>query len=298
MTLSPGRTAMSKLSPLVHKLTLNGEFVEDFLAQKPLSFALGMLEYRKRRFAVLALRPLTSIPADIAVSGFKLGHSLLAEADCEVIHFAFDFAVFGAYDVLPNPQDPSVRAVVGSMLKQGLYFILTMGPADVVTVFREGFNQQDLVALKSNMRRIRRSSTTEMQYAQVLSQFRLRPDPPGSILDWVCRDKPAYLDPTQIPIELSSAPPDRLTTADAAELRELAGQLDARVKELERAGADDRELFLSMTDQLAIFKELLNEAGEDGMSVLYEEYSGLSRYAKLLAQVTLAIRTSAMKALH
>ena len=289
---------MTKLSPLVHKFTLNGEFVEDFLAQKPLSFALGMLKYRKRRFAVLALRTLTSVPADIAASGFKLGHSLLAEADCEVIQFAFDFAAFGAYDVLLNPQDPSVRAVVGSMLKQGLYFILTMDPADAVTVFREGFNQQDLIALKSNMRRIRRSSTTEMQYAKVLSQFRLRPDPPGSILDWVCRDNPAYLDPTQFPLELSSAPPDRPTMANAAELRELAGQLDARVKQLERAGADDRELLLSMTDQLAIFKELLDEAGEEGMSVLYEEYSGLIRYAKLVALVASAIRTSDLKALH
>jgi hypothetical protein len=47
---------------------------------------------------------------------------------------------------------------------------------------------------KTNMHRIRGSATTDAQYRQAVAQFRKRPEPPGTLLSWVCRGQPKYLD--------------------------------------------------------------------------------------------------------
>lgn len=282
---------MTNVFPLLPKLTLNRQFVQDFIAQEAPCFALGMVEERKQLFAALALRPKVSIPPDITERGFNLGHSLLGTAYFEVIHFAFEFYGFETYNVLLNPNNPLVQAVVGSMIDQGGYFILAIGPDQGATAFRADFGQQDSIGLKDNIHQIRRSTTTDAQYENALAQFRLRPHPPGPILEWVCRRKLAYLDLTQDRLELSPAPAHRTTIPDTAAQRVLAERLDARVKELERTGAHDIELFAGMVEQMPLFKRLLDMAGPAGMAILCDEYLGLYRYVKMLELIASGIQT-------
>jgi hypothetical protein len=45
-------------------------------------------------------------------------------------------------------------------------------------------------------------TTTDAQYQRALAQLRKRPDPPGHMLDWVCRDNLSYLDLTQNRLEM------------------------------------------------------------------------------------------------
>ena len=159
---------MTQVAPRLPKLTLNRPFVQDFMAQEAPCFALGMVEERGRPFAVLALRPGVSIPPDILERGFNLGHSWLATAHFEVIHFAFEFPGFETFNVLLNPNNALVQTVVGSMVEQGGYFILAIDPDQRITAFRTDFGQQDGIGLKDNIVRMQRSTTTAAQYGQTL----------------------------------------------------------------------------------------------------------------------------------
>src|SRR3984893_14708717 len=71
-----------------------------------------------------------------------------------------------------------------------------------VTAFRSGIGQKNLAGLSTNLRQIQGSTTTDAQYQRALAQFRRRPDPPGHVLDWVCRDNLSYLDLTQNRLEM------------------------------------------------------------------------------------------------
>ena len=48
---------MDNVTHLLPKLTVNRQFIDDFLSAKPPCFALGMIEERKQKLALLALRP-------------------------------------------------------------------------------------------------------------------------------------------------------------------------------------------------------------------------------------------------
>jgi len=277
--------------PLLPKLALNRQLVEDLIAQDAPCFALGMVEERKQRFAALALRPGARIPSDISARGFDLGHSLLGTARFEVIHFAFEFCGFETYNVLINPNNPLVQTVVNSMIQRGKYFILVIGPDEDATAFRADVGPRDLIGLRQNIHQIQGSATTDAQYEAALAQFRRRPYPPGPMLEWVGRDRIASLDPSLDRLELSLAPPRGTATSDAEEQCVLAERLDAWIKELEREGAHDIELFTSMVEQMPLFQRLLDIAGADRMFALCDEYPGLYRYAKLLERVASGIET-------
>ena len=184
---------MSNVYPLLPKLTIHRQFVEDFVAAMTPCFALGMIEERKQKLGLFALRPREVIPAEIMEPGFNFGHSLLGNAHFEVMHFAFEFYGFGIYNVLLNPNSLMVQTVVRNMVARGDYFILVIGPDQCVTAFRAGIEAEDLVGLKENLQRIQGSTTTEAQYQTVLAKFHRHPDPPGQLLNWVCRDKVEYL---------------------------------------------------------------------------------------------------------
>ena len=53
------------------------------------------------------------------------GHSVLGNADFEVVHFAFHFYGFKTYNALVNPSNPLVRTVLTTMVESGDYFCLT-----------------------------------------------------------------------------------------------------------------------------------------------------------------------------
>jgi hypothetical protein len=65
--------------------------------------------------------------------------------------------------------------------------------------------QEDLAGLNTNLPRILRSTTTEAQYDRALAAFVKRPDPPGTLVEWVCRDKVEYLDLSEKRLELTPA---------------------------------------------------------------------------------------------
>jgi hypothetical protein len=68
---------VSSVYPFPPKLTMNGQFIRDFIAAESPCFALGLVEERKRQCGFLALRPDEVIPPEISALGFNFGHALL-----------------------------------------------------------------------------------------------------------------------------------------------------------------------------------------------------------------------------
>ena len=64
---------MSKICRFVPKLTMNGQFMRDFMAEESPCFALGLVEERKQTCGFLALRPAEVIPPEISGLGSILG---------------------------------------------------------------------------------------------------------------------------------------------------------------------------------------------------------------------------------
>jgi hypothetical protein len=197
--------AMRKVQPFLPKLTVNRPFMSAFLSEKTPCFALGLVEERKRPYAFLALRPDESIPPETTSRGFRFGHSLIGNADYEVVHFAFEFYGFQTYNVLLNPNNKLVRAVLTRMVESGDYFIFAVDPNNSAASFRTDIGQGDLAGLKANFPRIQRSVTTHAQYRKAVASFARNPDPPGGLLDWVCRDSVESLDLTKDRFELTPA---------------------------------------------------------------------------------------------
>ena len=163
----------------------------------------GWLKSCKRRRGFLALRPDREIPADVSNGGFRFGHSLLGNADFEVIHFAFDFYGFETYNVLINPNNPLVQSVLTMMVESADYFFFALDANDSATAFRSDIGQGALASLSNNLSRLRHSRTTDAQYRKAVSQFERNPEPPGVLLHWVCRDNVGYLDLTKDRLDLN-----------------------------------------------------------------------------------------------
>jgi len=90
---------VSNVYPFLPRLTMNGQFIRDFIAAESPCFALGLVEERKRQCGFLALRPDEVIPPEIFAVGFNFGHALLGTAEFEVIQFVFQFYGFETYNV-------------------------------------------------------------------------------------------------------------------------------------------------------------------------------------------------------
>ncbi len=194
---------MSNVHPLLPRLIVNGTFINDFLAAAAPCFALGVVEERKQQYGFLAIRPDVPIPDHATQDGFRLGHSLIGTSEYEVVHFAFEFYGFTTYNVLVNPNNPVVRAILKIMVERPDYFIFVLNANGSATVFRAALEHDDLVGLKTNLPRILHSATTDAQYQKAVAQFRKRPIQPGRLANWECRDNVAYLDLTQDRLELS-----------------------------------------------------------------------------------------------
>jgi hypothetical protein len=183
---------------------MNGQFIRDFIAAESPCFALGLVEERKQPCGFLALRPAEVIPPEISAVGFNFGHALLGTAEFEVIQFAFQFYGFETYNVLVNPNNHLVKRVLIRMVESGDYFFFAISPQSV-TAFRSEIGQKNLAGLSTNLRQIQGSTTTDAQYQRALARFRRYPDPPGQVLNWVCRDNVDYLDLTQDCLEMIPA---------------------------------------------------------------------------------------------
>ena len=104
--------------------------------------------------------------------------------------------------MLVNPNSPLVQAVITRMIEGGDYFFFAIRPTDSSTAFRADMGQDNLAQLKANWGRIQRSTTSEADYEKAVRHFRLRPNPPGQLLEWVCRDNIDYLDLTRDRMEM------------------------------------------------------------------------------------------------
>jgi hypothetical protein len=190
---------------LLPKLAVNRQFMSDFLAAEAPCFALGLVEEGGRACGFMALRPTEVIPARVSNAGFRFGHSLFGSAAFEVVHFAFAFYGFKAYNVLVNPSNPLVQAVLTTMVESGDYFFFLLDRNQSVTAFRSEIGQANLAGLKTNLPRIQRSKTTEAQYGKAVAAFEKNPEPPGELLSWVCREGIDYLDLGGDRLELTPA---------------------------------------------------------------------------------------------
>jgi hypothetical protein len=193
------------MQPLRPVLTVNRSFLREFLAADTPCFALGLVEERKRQCGLLALRPEEAIPPDITSKGFNFGHSLFGNSTFEVIHFAFEFYGFQTYNVLVNPNNPLVQAVVSTMITGGDYFFFTFNARSGVTTFRADIGDDALSVLQENQALLQQSTTTEAQYSRAVESFAANPYPDGKLLHWVCREKTEYLDLTTDRLELTPA---------------------------------------------------------------------------------------------
>jgi hypothetical protein len=286
---------VSNVTHLLPKLTVNRQFINDFLAATSPCFALGMIEERQKKLGLLALRPGEIISHEVTEPGFNFGHSLLGNDRCEVVHFAFEFYGFGTYNVLLNPNNPVVQAVFNIMIENGEYFFLAIMPDHGVTTFRSEIGEDSLTGLTDNLARIQNSTTNDMQYQKALRQFQEHPTPPGRQLTWVCRDNMAYIDLSTDRLELTpragSAPPND-GSERVAEQRFIAGQLNGKMLDMLQTGVDDDLTLLTrMAPDMHLFKRLLDISGKDGVSDLFIAYPGLYRFAKLLELLATRIQS-------
>jgi hypothetical protein len=196
---------MNTIRPTLPTLTVNRPFMATFLAAETPCLALGLVEEGIGRCALIALRLEQALPRAVSAAGFRFGHALLGTGKWEVVHFAFEFYGFATYNVLINPSDPVARSVLRKMSDTGDYFFLALDSDRRATAFRSAVGAGNLAGLKANLSRIQGSATTEVQYRQAVSQFEKHPDPPGTLLTWVCRDNTEYLDLVQDRLVLSPA---------------------------------------------------------------------------------------------
>jgi hypothetical protein len=196
---------MSTAHPLQPALVVNRLFMQEFLAAEPPCLALGMVEEHQRLCGMLALRLDEAIPAAIADRGFEFGHTLFGNAAFVVLHLVFAFPGFQTYNVLMNPNNLLVQAVLRTMLDDGDYFFFALQPQGQVTAFRADIGHEDLAVLRANRARLQQTTTTEAHYQQALTAFAAHPDPAGILLHWVCRDQIAAVDLTTHRMTLTPA---------------------------------------------------------------------------------------------
>ena len=196
---------MSTTQPLRPALVVNRLFMQAFLAADPPCLALGMVEEQQRLCGMLALRLDEAIPTAIADRGFEFGHTLFGTTTFVVLHFVVAFPGFQTYNVLINPNNLVVQAVLRTMLDDGDYFFFALQPQGQVTAFRAAIGSDSLAVLRANRTRLQTSTTTDAQYQQALTSFAARPDPAGVLLPWVCRETVAALDLTTDRMTLTPA---------------------------------------------------------------------------------------------
>ena len=149
-------------------LVVNRRFMQAFLAAAPPCMALGMVEVQQQLCGMLALRLDEVIPAPVADRGFEFGHTLFGTTTFVVLHFVFAFPGFQTYNVLINPNNLVVQAVLRTMLDDGDYFFFALQPQGQVTAFRAEIGSEGLAVLRANRPRLQASTTTDAQYQQAL----------------------------------------------------------------------------------------------------------------------------------
>jgi len=194
---------MGDVHTFLPRLTLNQLFVRDLMAANSPCFALGYLEERGSKSGFIALRPEVPIPTTSTQQGFRFGHSVLGLEGNPVLHFAFEFYGHTIYHGLVSPGNPIIQAVLTTMLETEDYFFFAINPDQTVTTFRSKLESTDLAGLRTNREQFKNESCTPEQYERSVKAFSKKPDPPGQVMEWVCRNNWDYLDLKKYPLELT-----------------------------------------------------------------------------------------------
>ncbi len=280
---------------LLPRLTLHRQFAEDLWAAKAPCFALGMVEERQEPMGLLALRPPKAMPKEVMALGFNFGHTLVGNADFEVVQLFFEFYGFATYSVLLNPNNPLVKQVLSHMLASKQYFFLALAPDATVTAFRAEFEADRLAGLREHWPRLQNSRTNDLQYQKAVKAIQKQTQDPDALLTWVCRDHVDCLDPRKDPLELTprgaQAPQDK----NRDERLAIAQLLDAKMREFERTdNGNQLELLAQMAPYMELFQQLMQSAQKEEMNVLCEAHPALDRFVQLLARIAQGIQSGAI----
>ena len=280
---------------LLPRLTLHRQFAEDLWAAKAPCFALGTVEERQEPMGLLALRPPKAMPKEAMALGFNFGHTLVGNADFEVVQLFFEFYGFATYSVLLNPNNPLVKQVLSHMLASKQYFFLALAPDATVTAFRAEFEADRLAGLREHWPRLQNSRTNDLQYQKAVKAIQKQTQDPDALLTWVCRDHVDCLDPRKDPLELTprgaQAPQDK----NRDERLAIAQLLDAKMREFERTdNGNQLELLAQMAPYMELFQQLMQSAQKEEMNVLCEAHPALDRFVQLLAHIAQGIQSGAI----
>lgn len=280
---------------LLPRLTLHRQFAEDLWAAKAPCFALGMVEERQEPMGLLALRPPKAMPKEAMALGFNFGHTLVGNADFEVVQLFFEFYGFATYSVLLNPNNPLVKQVLSHMLASKQYFFLALAPDATVTAFRAEFDADRLAGLREHWPHLQNSRTNDLQYQKAVKAIQKQTQDPDALLTWVCRDHVDCLDPRKDPLELTprgaQAPQDK----NRDERLAIAQLLDAKMREFERTdNGNQLELLAQMAPYMELFQQLMQSAQKEEMNVLCEAHPALDRFVQLLARIAQGIQSGAI----
>ena len=138
-------------------------------------------------------------------NGGANGYGSLFRLNTNGAAFAPVYSFTGAGNDGNTPNNPLVRVVLSMMVESGDYFFFALNSEGGLTAFRSELGEANLAGLTTSLPRIRRSATTDVQYRRAVSSFRKNPDPPGVLLDWVCRDHLEHLNVTKDYLELTPA---------------------------------------------------------------------------------------------
>ncbi len=197
---------MGKVHTYLPRLIVNKLFIRDLMAANPPCFALGYVQDRGSKSGFIALRPEAPIPKDSTRQGFRFGHSVLAFDEKPVLLFCFEFYGHTIYHGLVPPCNPIIKAVIATMLETEDYFFFAINPDQTVTTFRSQLEFSDLAGLRTNQEQFSDESCSSEQYERAVKSFTKKPDPPGQVMQWVCRNDWDYLDLAKYPLELTPRP--------------------------------------------------------------------------------------------
>lgn len=76
---------------------------------------------------------------------------------------------------------------------------------------------------------------------------------------------------------------------------QIALQIDARVRELEKMGNNEVEILMEMTPYMPSFKKLLDTIGHQGMDELCSRFDGFYHYARILEHLAGGIQSGEIK---
>ncbi|PHM70003.1 hypothetical protein [Xenorhabdus kozodoii] len=194
---------MGEVHNYLPHLTVNQLLIHNLMTAKAPCFALGYVEDRKEKRGFIAIRPEIPIPNHITQQGMNFGHSVLGTSQYKVLHFGFKFYGNATYHGLVPAGNPIIQAVISTMLDTQDYFFFAINPDQTVTAFRSQFEVSNLAGLRANQILLGDDSCSLEQYESAVELFTKKPDPPGTVMTWVCRNNWDYLDLKKYPLDLN-----------------------------------------------------------------------------------------------